>query len=182
VCAAFRVEFIRWALANQDQRCAYCGLTIQVSQSRTESVDHVAPKGKYRRWAYEPLNLVLACFTCNSTLKKESDVVLIPAGFTADTANYQDCDFEIVHPYLDTSSRHLRGGWDGTLNSPPEAIVGLTQKGRNSMEMFRLADPGKLKAWDGEYLSMVTHAEDESLPPHLLEWKQRIRGELFGRH
>ncbi|WP_345853213.1 hypothetical protein [Shewanella algae] len=69
-------------------------------------------------------------------------------------ANYEDCEFNIVHPYLDDHSLHYNwvGGNTGVI------IIGLSAKAKKSIEIFKLDDVfqsearAKLKIY--EYLQL----------------------------
>ena len=82
----------------QDGKCAYCGLELA---TRSPEIEHIAPKGgsirpKHIEFTFLPLNLVMACRRCNNPAHKGQKDTIITKSLV-----YSDCDFKIVHPYLD---------------------------------------------------------------------------------
>lgn len=92
-------------LKQQECYCVYCERRLT---GLSPQIEHIADKGKYMDFSFEPLNLVSSCAYCNgssnkhmaNTLKKKSE-------------NYRNCDFLIVHPYLDTVEEHFEYLLDG---------------------------------------------------------------------
>lgn len=180
-CGVFREEFVAWALVNQRQRCAYCTLEMSVDRSRLHSVDHIAPKLKYPRWTYEAVNLVLACYSCNLTLKGEFDCVVLPEGESPDSVAYEDCRFLHFHPYLDDARTHFEGGWDGTIDNAPTPLVALNEKALATANFFQLLSPGRYLAWVAEHADMKRSGEDELLSQADRERKRAIQIEVNNR-
>lgn len=75
----------------QNNCCVYCGCRVW----GVGDVEHIAHKADYPQFLFTPQNLAYSCKTCNQTYKGQTDIV----GY-ADTT-YQNCQFRIVHPYLD---------------------------------------------------------------------------------
>lgn len=99
---AFKDEVMTQGLVIQGARCAWCTLEVGERGRRTAHRDHVAPKATYPAWTFLPKNLVITCEYCNGFIVKgETDTVAIQR------ASYEDCDFHLVHPYLDDPSLHL---------------------------------------------------------------------------
>lgn len=148
-CVAFRRDFRRWALKNQEARCAFCGLRVGRSSRRTDTLDHFIPKGPtggYARWTYEPLNLLVACHECNSKIKHDTVELVLPAA-----TDYRGCTFKMFHPYLHRpASEHFSGGYHP--GRRPQHVRPISDLGERSVELFELRDPGLMRTWYGEYL------------------------------
>lgn len=86
----------------QGGRCAYCESMLLRG---AHAIEHIAPKGIYGEFAFEPYNLVTACTSCNSTTNKgENDTVKHPV----DRQDYAANQFVIVHPYFDNPDDHFK--------------------------------------------------------------------------
>lgn len=171
VVQTFKADFREWALNNQKERCVFCCFPVgDVTYRRSSEIDHIAPKGRkgYPKWAFEVLNLVIACGSCNSRLKGATDTVSSVA------AGYVLCQFSIVHPYLDDVEAHVTGTYigDGRRSGVPEAV---TPKGERTVELFRLADPGYLKTANQEARQVRLDARQNALPARLVA---RLRAAL----
>ncbi|MFT9349563.1 MAG: retron system putative HNH endonuclease [Gluconobacter japonicus] len=120
----------------QSERCAYCGSRFM---STAWHRDHIAPKGRryYPEWTFEPLNLVLACYDCNSGWKNQQDTIATRA------VDYQNCTFTIVHPYFDDPKNHL--AYTGHRLSILISSVNGSTKGDTTIKMFDLASPNRTK-------------------------------------
>lgn len=76
--SSFKDEIKGKLIANQNGKCAYCGLPLS---SRNPEIDHIAPKGGPKRpyhteCTFLPINLVYACHHCNSSgCKGQNDTV-----------------------------------------------------------------------------------------------------------
>lgn len=91
-----------YTIEAQGGRCAYCDTPLKKG---AHAIDHIAPKGIYGEFCYEPLNLVNACTSCNSTSNKgETNIIEDPA----DREDYINNRFKIVHPYFDNPDDHIR--------------------------------------------------------------------------
>lgn len=117
-------------LTNQSSRCAYCGRKLT---ERKPHRDHIAPRESHPEFTFIPLNLVLACFCCNTECKGASDTV------SAKSADYSKCSFSIIHPFLDDPADHIQftGGEDAILVQ----VVAGSSKGTATVTMFRLDSP-----------------------------------------
>lgn len=117
----------------QSNRCGWCALAIGVDGRRTAHRDHIAPKGKHPVWTFNPKNIVIACEYCNGfAVKGDIDTV------SALEENYDDCEFYVVHPYLDDPDLHIEfaGSEVGVL------VRGLSEKGCWTVENLQLDTPG----------------------------------------
>lgn len=130
----FKKEMTRLMLIEQSQRCAYCGCRLFEKKPHR---DHIAPKEKYKCWMFWPENLALACFACNTDLKKEFDPV-VKVGKT-----YRSTTFSFVHPFLDEPELHIEYAAAGlsVLISPVDDSL----KGKKTIELFDLKSPERTK-------------------------------------
>lgn len=86
----------------QGGRCAYCEIPLSKG---AHAIEHIAPKGIYGEFCYEPYNLVTACSSCNSTSNKgEEDTIVGPVNRRDYAANI----FRVVHPYFDNPEDHFK--------------------------------------------------------------------------
>ena len=86
----------------QGGRCAYCETPLVKGALATE---HIAHKGKYGEFCFEPYNLVTACTSCNSPGNKgENDTI---KGLV-NRRDYAANRFIIVHPYFDNPDDHFK--------------------------------------------------------------------------
>ncbi len=104
-------------------RCEYCRLA-QVGQEATFHIDHITPESQGGRATEE--NLALACVSCS--LRKGNR----QAGVDPETGNR----VELFHPRKDNWNEHFR--WDEAV------LVGLTPKGRATIELLNVNRPSIL--------------------------------------
>lgn len=110
----------------QKARCAFCETLLEYGGVH---IEHFANKGKYKRFLYEPLNLVCSCPVCNGFAKKGTkDTILGP-----EKAVYADNSFIYVHPYFDDPSKEIRYKDVFKLIVDKERS---TKKGKKTIEMF----------------------------------------------
>lgn len=123
----------------QGDKCCFCGLLY--NRTGRGEIEHIAPKGEslYPQFSYHRNNLAKACQLCNSSSMKhtyDSVAVLDPV--------YENCQFKIVHPYLDDHSQHYKFGLGllkvtiSVVNNSPQAI--------ESIGLFELASEKRTKA------------------------------------
>lgn len=134
-------RFVRTQLEKiQKGYCAYCGL--RYDETSWSEIEHIAPKGgaykkKYPQFMFTPLNLTLACPLCNGFTKKGNKDTIAALG-----AEYKQCQFNIVHPYLDDPDDHFE--W---IPSGSGVIIQYKSiKGSNSIKMFCLDKPVQCEA------------------------------------
>lgn len=167
---SFKAEMTRLMLVEQSRRCAYCGSRLFEKHPHR---DHIAPKEKYARWTFWPENLVLACFACNTDLKKSFDPV-VAVGRT-----YRQTKFSIVHPFLDDPVEHL--GFAADDLKVLISSANSSAKGKQTIELFDLAsaDRAKQRAKDaifdddvghlhGKWLELYKAAAQEILSKHFV--------------
>ncbi|MEW5620690.1 hypothetical protein ABGT18_05075 [Pseudomonas putida] len=94
---------LRISLRKQQQgRCVYCRRKISIERRNTaEDIEHYLDKSKaqYRKWAFSPVNLAIACHPCNmqkSTKDMGDAEVALALSLTASSG-----DFRWIHPYFD---------------------------------------------------------------------------------
>ena len=128
---SFKAEALKHGLSIQDHRCAWCMLEVGERGRRTAHRDHIAPKGRYPAWTFLPKNIVVSCEYCNGFLVKgETDTVMTSA------ADYDHCDFRLVHPYLDKPTEHI--SFYGDDDADGVLLRAVTDKGRWTIDLFRL--------------------------------------------
>lgn len=120
-------------LTAQNNCCAYCGLPL--GETGKTEIEHLVAKGgpkrpKHIEFTFEVENLYLSCNLCNSPLKKGTKETLI----YKDPISYSNCTFSIVHPRYDTPNLHY--SW--VVSAVEVLIQGITDKGRESIKMFKL--------------------------------------------
>lgn len=94
---------IRISLREQQEgRCVYCRRMILIERrNATEDLEHYLDKSKpkYRKWAFSPVNIALACHPCNlqkSTRDMGDARVSSSGSLTASAGEYR-----WIHPYFD---------------------------------------------------------------------------------
>lgn len=103
-------EAIRYSLrANQAQSCYYCRRLITIERRNMgEAIEHFLDKSKahYRRWAFHPLNLVIACQPCNfvKSTKDLGDANVQAATYLQPNIG----QFKWPHPYFDSYSENIK--------------------------------------------------------------------------
>ena len=116
----------------QNGYCYYCGFqfTYRLGEKASRKIqrEHIAPKSMYKEFTFNANNLVLACDLCNSTdYKGDFNTVL------THSSTYQNCTFNIIHPYYDNRNHHLSLNSDGLLS-----IHQNSTKGKNTVALFGL--------------------------------------------
>ena len=142
----------------QGGRCAYCETPLKRG---AHALDHIAPKGIYGDFCFEPLNLVNACSSCNSTSNKgESDTIKAPA----DRNDYKRNIFTIVHPYLDNPDEHIQYEDDEKTIFDLKAC---SQKGIETIKIFHWNE-----SW--AYKQRVINAMTRDLPTDVMQLVMEI--------
>ena len=123
----------------QNEKCCYCGLYYD--RTGRGEIEHIAPKGNgnYPQFTFTPNNLAKACQLCNSSsMKHIYDSISVP------NPVYENCEFSIVHPYLDDHNFYYNFNY-GLLNvlisannNEPKAI--------ESIRLFELASEKRTRA------------------------------------
>lgn len=123
----------------QNGKCCFCGLNYD--ETGQGQIEHIAPKKgrprEYPEFSFHELNLAMACQLCNSkTMKGEYNSI------ATYNANYRQCTFRIVHPYLDNHALHYR--WNHGLLRV--VITGISNEARESIRLFKLAEEHRTTA------------------------------------
>jgi uncharacterized protein (TIGR02646 family) len=118
----------------QGEYCVYCGMRFDVTSGK--KIEHIAPKGngRYPEFMFHTLNLVHACELCNGFEKKERDDYWDTVETLDD--NYEDCEFKIVHPYIDPPGNHFELNYDKV--NGKVLIKGISPQGIRSIKTFKL--------------------------------------------
>ncbi len=137
----------------QGGRCAYCESMLLKG---AHAIEHIAPKGLYGEFCYEPYNLVTACTSCNSISNKgETDTLKRPVNWQDYTANR----FKIVHPYFDNPDDHIK-----YLDADKITFdrVNCSDEGRATIDMFH---------WDEQWaiIQRTATARTRNLPIDILQ-------------
>jgi uncharacterized protein (TIGR02646 family) len=141
----------------QNRRCAYCGRRLIETKTHR---DHIAPKETYPEFTFVPLNLVLACYHCNTDRKGTTNTISVRSNV------YRDCVFTIIHPYLDDPQQHIEFvGGDLKLLIK---VVNDSAKGTATIELFGLADTEMALQ---RFKDGVFDKDTEHLPGN---WKQQV--------
>lgn len=122
---------------HQRECCCYCGLLYD--RTGRGEIDHIAPKGTYPQFSFHHFNLAKSCQLCNSSSMKHTYDSIATVN-----ANYENCTFTIVHPYLDDHSQHYRWRY-GVLNVLISVHNGST-KAQESIRLFELASEKRTQA------------------------------------
>lgn len=141
---SYPARHIRETIGNQlrsfqNGKCCFCGLMYD--ESGRAEIEHIAPKKarprEYPEFSFLCQNLAMACQLCNSsTMKGQYNSI------NTYNANYVQCIFNIVHPYLDDHTLHYK--WSNGLLKV--VITGISDKGRESIRLFKLADEHRTTA------------------------------------
>ncbi|WP_165677767.1 HNH endonuclease family protein [Metapseudomonas otitidis] len=93
----------------QEQSCFYCRRMIATERRNMgEAIEHFLDKSKphYRKWAFHPLNLVIACQPCNF-VKSTKDLGNIDVQ-KAEFLQPHIGEFKWPHPYFDSYSENIK--------------------------------------------------------------------------
>ncbi len=93
----------------------------------------------YPQFSYTPNNLAKACQLCNSSCEKHTyDTVENVA------AVYEQCEFKIVHPYLDDHTLHYN--WNYGERNVIISVADDSYKAKESIRIFELASEKRTRA------------------------------------
>ncbi|NHH94775.1 hypothetical protein GOICGAJE_03326 [Bacillus sp. MB95] len=155
----------------QNFQCAYCGLKL--GETSGDEIEHIAPKGgksrpKHTMFTFTPYNLVLACHLCNGPVKKGTKDTIIKWDI-----NYKNCEFNIFHPYFDNPAEHFEWIPKGY----NVVIQHKTEKGKNSIKMFKLDNSAHLEARAKEVAYRLLKRRAENQAEQLIQEILNYRGE-----
>lgn len=149
---------------NQGPHCAFCGLSLY--RTSAPEIDHIAPKGLYPEYMFEAKNLALACSLCNGFTKKGEHNTIDVIG-----ASYNQCTFNIVHPYFDDPNIHYTFL---DFNGHACLIQLNTPKAINSNSIFHLNSPEMTEERYKEALNAAN-----PLPPNLEDILEQVRNREY---
>ena len=141
----FKSEIMTQGLALQGSRCVWCTLEISEKGHRTAHRDHIASKDIYSQWIFTPMNLAISCEYCNGFMVKGAlNTVSVCAEI------YEQCQFLIVHPYIDDTDTHIQ--FVDNQAGHPVLIEGLTPRGIWTIAAMDLASPHLTKQRAQEFI------------------------------
>lgn len=116
----------------QDNRCAYCGLSLAWNLVDREHFVHKGQNTGYPEFMFNVKNLFAACGYCNRRIKGQRSTML------QYNVNYDDCTFLIIHPYFDDPDTDL----EFLPNSSGQHILASakTGKGQATIDFFELSN------------------------------------------
>ena len=88
----------------QDDLCCYCKVSLRHA-AYGEPIEHIVPKSDRPRWMFEPRNLALSCYPCNT--KKSADNTLSVAGRASVGYPTTEAGFIIYHPHYNNWDTHF---------------------------------------------------------------------------
>ena len=113
----------------QDDVCPYCRERIRYG-AYGEPIEHIFPKSEAPEWMFEPMNLCVSCYGCNS---KKHDKITSNQDYAAGNPYPLNGEsFSIIHPHFDNFSKHI--STDGILFKPKNN----SNKGRNTIDVCKL--------------------------------------------
>lgn len=93
----------------QNYTCAYCRVPIRF-EGYGEPIEHIVPKSKKFRWMFHPFNLCISCWACNTKKQHKNTLKNAPNtyGDKYDDLPKKSNDYRIIHPHLESYSKHLK--------------------------------------------------------------------------
>lgn len=88
----------------QEDFCIYCRIALRFG-GYGEPIEHIVPKKDRPHWMFEPRNLALSCYPCNT--KKNADNTLSAGGLALLTYPVTSDGFSIYHPHFDIWTHHF---------------------------------------------------------------------------
>lgn len=89
---------------------------------------------------------------------------------------YEECEFAIVHPYLDNYQSHISGGFP-SLAEEPSIPIPRSMKGLRTIRLFHLDTAAMLKLWMRIYMDTVAKQQMSPVDTAVYE---RAKEELSG--
>ncbi|HHO3379400.1 HNH endonuclease family protein [Morganella morganii] len=141
--------------AQQDGRCIYCRRLILIERRNVyEDIEHFLDKSRaqYRRWAFNYLNLSLACHACN--FEKSTKDLGVPGSQASSRYLSGVGIYRWLHPYFDDYHANVTigKGWVYTVRQGAPAAV---QAARMIMEC-KLSEIETIEAY-GEVIKKRVH-------------------------
>lgn len=88
----------------QEDTCCYCQVNLRHG-GYGEPIEHIVPKKDRPQWMFEPRNLALSCYPCNT--KKNADNTLSDTGLHSINYPANLDGFIIYHPHYGNYSTHI---------------------------------------------------------------------------
>lgn len=130
----------------QDDICFYCKINLRFG-GYGEPIEHIVPKDDKPEWMFEPKNLALSCYACNT--KKNAENTLSSTSITSTSYPNNKNDFLIYHPHFDV--------WEENFDVFYEYfLIPKSDKGRETFRICKLyrfnlpLDKAKQKNWKEE--------------------------------
>lgn len=164
----------------QEDTCVYCKIDVNYG-GYGEPIEHIVPKSDRPQWMFEPRNLALSCYPCNT--KKNADNTLSATGLASVNYPNNPNGFSIYHPHFDTWTTHIEIYYEFFLKP-------RTDKGRETFEVCELyrfdlpLNKAKRKDLQGEPLRIQVIEKVLSDPDATTEIKdqcKRISKEIIRR-
>ena len=164
----------------QDDICCYCKVSLRHA-GYGEPIEHIVPKDDRPRWMFEPRNLALSCYPCNT--KKNADNTLSAAGKLSLPYPANANGFIIYHPHYNEWDTHFEIFHRYFLRPK-------TQKGRETFkvcELYRFnlpLDKAKMKGMaEGKIRTRVISnvLADPNATPKLINQCNEISKEIIER-
>lgn len=129
---AYKASIIQQLIEIQENRCAYCGLSLNWNLIDREHFVHKGQRTGFPEFMFNVKNLFAACGYCNRRIKGQKHTL------KTYNANYDDCTFRIVHPFIDTAEDELE--FVGNRNGQHILAKAITDKGQKTIDFFCLSD------------------------------------------
>ncbi|AVB18498.1 MULTISPECIES: HNH endonuclease [Pseudomonas syringae group] len=130
--AEYKSSLLEQLAEIQDNRCAYCGLSLDWNLVDREHFVHKGQLTGYPEFMFNLKNLFAACGFCNRRIKGQ--------GVTLQTynENYDECVFCIIHPFFDTPENEIE--FLELQQGQHILVKALTPKGQSTIDFFLLSD------------------------------------------
>ena len=164
----------------QEDKCFYCKINLRHG-GYGEPIEHIVPKSDKLDWMFEPKNLALSCYACNT--KKNAKNTLSNNAITMVNYPSNPTDFIIYHPHFDIWNNELEIIYDFFIRAK-------TTKGEKTMEVCDLyrfnlpLDKAKQKDWKEEPFKIRVIEKillDTSIDPDIIEQCKKIIDEIIHR-
>lgn len=134
-----KIDLNKYFDSHQKEKCCYCGLLYD--RTGRGEIEHIAPKGTnyYPQFTYTASNLAKVCQLCNSSSMKH-----VYDSIETVHANYNNCVFKIVHPYLDDHNLHY--SWKYGVRKVTIAVANNSDKAKESIRLFELNSVKRTRA------------------------------------
>lgn len=139
----YKASLLTQLIEIQGNRCTYCGLGTEHTLIDREHFVHKSQGTGKPEFMFNLKNLFAACAYCNRRIKGQRQIL------ATYSANYEDCTFTIVHPFLDVVDREIEFLEDR--EGQHILAKAITEKGQKTIDFFKLAG-GDLTAKRAGYI------------------------------